>query len=473
VSVIASVAARSIAGRSLLGVLVLAEAISLVLAVQRTYDEHSVLIWESTAIVIFTATLFVLARLPMSRRAGLSVVFGVGAALQIIAVRRPPVDSDDDFRYLWDGKVQLAGIDPYRYSPSSAALAPVRDGYLFPSGPCGHYPLPDGLCTRINLPTVHTIYPPVAEGAFALVRVLSFGGHGGQFPLQLAAALGVMATAVLLARGGRPLWTVALWAWCPVTIIELSNNAHIDWLAVLLAVAALTASARGRILAAGVLLGAGIATKLYPALLGPALLKRRPALMIGAAVGTVVLVYIPHVLAVGGSVIGYLPTYLNQGGYGDGRQYRLLSLVLPPAACTPVAVVIIGATVVWSVVRSDPKHPERAALVMVGVSMLIATPTLPWYTGLLLALAALNARPEWLAVAVAPTLEYLLVGAEHAELGQATTACYLGALVIVLLVTGWRQYQSHQLRLARTLFGYEAPRPESQESAGPSNAMVS
>ena len=137
-------------------------------------------------------------------------------------------------------------------------------------GTAGRTSIADG-CTRINLPTVHTIYPPVAEAMFALLRLLSFGGHGQHLPLQLAAALGVLAVSWLLARHAQanrlPLWTVALWAWCPVTAIELSNNAHIDWLAVLFGVLALTV-ARGRPILAGLLIGAGVATKLYPGLLG-------------------------------------------------------------------------------------------------------------------------------------------------------------------------------------------------------------
>jgi hypothetical protein len=426
--------------RPLLALLLVGEAISISLAVQRTYYVRQVLIYESLAIVLFLAALALFAHLRAAGAGSRWFVLGTGAALQLLALRKPPVDSDDDFRYIWDGKVQLAGIDPYRYAPSSPGLRSVRDGYLFPNGQCTHYPLSDGSCTRINLPDVHTIYPPVAEAAFAVVRFLSFG-RGGQFPLQLAAAIGALAIAFVLARGGRSLWTVALWSWCPVTVMELGNNAHIDWLAVLLGVLALTAAGRGRILLAGILLGAGVATKLYPGLLGAALLKRRPWVMVGAAVGTVVLVYIPHVAAVGTSVVGYLPTYLNQGGYGDGRQYRLLSLVLPNVACTPVAVLILVATVGWALLRADPTHPERAALIVVGVSVLVATPTLPWYSVFLLALAALAARPEWLGVVLAPTVEYLLVGAGHADLGNATSYSYLAGGILLAAGTILRRRQ--------------------------------
>jgi len=426
---------RLVVLRAGLGLLLAVEAVLVAAAVRHTYDERNVLVFEAAALVVFVVAVLALARAALSRW----VVLAFGAVLQLIAIQRPPVDSDDDFRYLWDGKVQLAGVDPYRYPPSSPALGHLRDNYLFPSGACAHYPLPSGACTRINLPTVHTIYPPVAEGVFTLIRIVSFG-RGDQFPLQVAAALGALVVAWLLSRQGRSVWAVALWAWCPVTAIELSNNAHIDWLAVLLGVLSLSACAKGRLGTAGMLLGAAFATKLYPGVLGSAMLKRRRwPVLAGSAVATVVVVYLPHVVAVGTSVVGYLPTYLNQGGYGNGHQYRLLALVLPTTARTPAAVVIVIAAVAWALLRSDPDHPERSALIVMGVSILVVTPTLPWYTLLLLALAALAERPEWLGVIAAPTIEYLLVGAEKVSLDAATSWCYLAGLAILLGGTALRR----------------------------------
>ncbi len=302
-------------------------------AIARTFVDHHVLVFELSASGAFVVAVVLLGRSDLAGRAATRAVLAGSAVIQTLMVTRPPSDSDDDFRYLWDGQVQLAGIDPYRYPPSSPALAHLRDGYLFPTGHCPAHSFATG-CTRINLPDAHTIYPPVAEGTFALVRLLSFGGQGHQLPLQLAAALGVVLTSWLLARfalaRGLPLWTVALWAWCPVPAIEFSNNAHIDWLAVLLSVLALTVATRGRPVLVGILIGAGIATKLYPGLVGASLLRRRPVAVVIAAVTTVVVVYLPHVVAVGGGVLGYLPDYLQTGGYGSGHQYRLLAWVLPP-----------------------------------------------------------------------------------------------------------------------------------------------
>jgi hypothetical protein len=422
--------------RATLVALLAIESVLLRLTVRHTFEDRFVLRFELPAIAVFAVALALLVYCDVAGRVGSRLIIGMGTIFQLLALSGPPVDSDDDFRYLWDGKVQAAGIDPYRYAPSSASLLRLHDPFLFPGGtPCRVHAFPGG-CTRINLPTAHTIYPPVAEAVFWLLRALSLGGHGRQLPLQAAAALGTLAVSWVLARRALatdlPLWTVALWAWCPVTLIEFSNNAHIDWLGVLLGVLALTASARGRHVWAGVLVGAGIATKLYPGLLGAAMLRRRPLVVVGSAVATVVLAYLPHVVAVGGSVIGYLPSYLSTGGYGSGQQYRLLSPWIPAGVVTPLALTLVVAAISWAVLRADPLHPERAALVVVGAAVLVTTPTLPWYLLLLLALACLNARPEWLGVVVAPTVEYLAVG-RGAQLGSATSLAYLAGLVILII----------------------------------------
>jgi hypothetical protein len=431
----------------LLVALLVAQAWLIRLALSRTFSSYTVGRYELPAFGVFAVLLLVLATADLPRRLLARAIVVVSVIFEVIGLLKPPVDSDDDFRYLWDAKVQLSGIDPYRYAPSSPQLAHLRDPFLFPTGvPCDHHAIP-GACTNINLPLVHTIYPPVAEAMFGLLRLLSFGDRGHHFPLQLAAALGVLAVTLLLTRralaAGSPLWPVAIWAWCPITIIELVNNAHIDWLGVLLSVVALTVAARGRYAWAGVLIGAATATKLYPGLVGTALLSRRPVVVIGSAVGTVVLVYLPHVLAVGDHVIGFLPSYLNNGGYGTGKEYRLLSFWLPSAWQTPVAVVLIAGALIFAIIRSDPDHPERAALIAVGTFTIVATPTLPWYAGLLLALAALNERPEWLGIAAAPTVEYLLVARGH-EINLVTTRAYLVGLLILVAGTLLRRGFDHR-----------------------------
>jgi hypothetical protein len=42
-----------------------------------------------------------------------------------------PYLSDDIYRYVWDGKVQAAGVNPYRYIPADPALSHLRDANIF------------------------------------------------------------------------------------------------------------------------------------------------------------------------------------------------------------------------------------------------------------------------------------------------------------------------------------------------------
>ncbi len=70
--------------------------------------------------------------------------------LRLIFLPVMPSLSDDYHRYVWDGRVQLAGINPYQYRPYEHALDRVR------------YAGRD----RINHDELRTIYPPLTQAVF-------------------------------------------------------------------------------------------------------------------------------------------------------------------------------------------------------------------------------------------------------------------------------------------------------------------
>jgi len=390
---------------------------------------------QPIAFVPFAVAVGALSRSRLSRRTTAVLVLGVTALLQLVALTRPPQTSNDDLRYIWDAKVQLAGVDPYRYAPDDPALARLHEPDLFTHHDCA---LPTG-CALLNRPTVHTIYPPVAQGAFDAIRIVSIGdraGHGGQLAFQGAAAAGVVAIALLLLvrtrRRGDPAWWSALWGWCPIAVSEFGNNAHIDWVAILLSLAAIGAYTALRPAWAGALLGGAIATKLYPALLAPSLLRRHPVRVGAAAVAVVVAGYIPHVAAVGDKVIGYLPGYLDEEGYDSGSRLVLVGRLVPHPFDTVVgALLLLGlAFVCWR--RTDPARPELSAVWLVGAAFLIISPNYGWYAGLLVALVAITGRWYWLPVALAPTCTYLYghsAGLDTAIYAAAGAATLAGALL--------------------------------------------
>jgi hypothetical protein len=382
--------------------------------------------WYTAAWVLFAAAVRSVRNLP-ARMAAVLVLAG-SVALAAASLIAPPRTSDDMYRYAWDGRVQAAGISPYAYAPDAPQLAGLRDPWLFPpSGSCRAWDLhaAAGICTHINRPSVHTIYPPLAEGWFLLVHALSPDGTRHK-PFQLAGAvLAVATTAVLLwmlrrrRDGPRQMWRAALWAWCPAVPFAAVNDAHIDTLGALLTVLALGAATGVR---QGALLGGAIAVKLLPAVALPGALSgvlapgRRPqdrvretARVLLPALLVVALSYLPYLLASGSSVIGYLPGYLKEEGYeaGDVGRFALLRLVLPDAWAGPVAGSLIALTALYVLWRGDPGRPWRGALLVTGTALLLTSPAYHWYALLLVALVALDGRWEWLAVPAAATVLYI------------------------------------------------------------------
>jgi Glycosyltransferase family 87 len=388
-----------------------------------------------------------------TRSAIVLIILG-GVALPLVASFGPPRSSDDLYRYLWDGRVQAAGVDPYGYVPAAPELVNLRDDFLWPpdsnwcvttgtTDPDSGRPLVPG-CTLINRPTVHTIYPPVAQILFLAIHALSPPGSRHQ-PIQVAMAVFAIATTVLLVVGLRSAGAdprrAVLWAWCPLVAVEAGSNGHVDVAAVFATGLSLLVLARARSHRAsavgGVLFGLAIATKLTPALVAPALLRRRPLTTAASATAAVAAVYLPHLLAVGPAVIGYLPGYLTEEGYADGSRFALLALLMPHTWAAPLAIAILLVVAVMVARRTDPDRPWLAATTMTGVALLVATPSYSWYAMLLVLLVALGGRPEWLAVAVAGQL------AQHAtnldlDPTLAQRIGYGVALAVVIVGTLYR-----------------------------------
>ena len=277
---------------------------------------------------------------------------------------------------------------------------------------------------------MHTIYPPVAEAYFLGVHYLSPAGSGTT-PIQAGAALCAVLVTVLLLYGlpkvGRDRRLAVLWAWCPTVALEAGNNGHVDVLAAGITAAALILLARPGALgsprlrrprmAGGALLALAIWTKVTPVLIVPAVLRRRrPVAVISAGVAATVIVYLPHVLAVGSGVIGFLPGYLQQEGYANGSRFLLLGMLVPGKWGFLAAFAVLATVALAVLLRGDPDRPWRGAVVMTGVALAVATPPFPWYAMLLVMLVAFDGRVEWLGFAM---VRYLAVSSPAAGRARA------------------------------------------------------
>ena len=417
----------------------LVTALALTVRSGGTLAHHTLLYaWYALDAALFALAVLLLRRVP--GRPVVPLVLAGSLAVAAVGLLAPPRTSDDAYRYVWDGRVQAAGVSPYDYPPDAPALAGLRDPGLFPADDaCTGWDerrTAAGDCTRINRPAVRTVYPPVAEAWFLAVHPFGGGVRG----VQVAGAVLALATTgalLLLGRGHR---RAALWGWCPGLAVWSVNDAHVDTLGALLMVAGLGCVARRRSAVGGALVGLAVATKLLPALALPGalsgLLRSRPTgrqprhglLVAGSAFAAFAAAYLPYAAVSGAGVLGYLPGYLREEGYGQERvdRFGLLRLVLPAGLTPWAAALLLAAVVLWVLRRGDPARPWSGALLVTGAALLLVAPGYPWYGLLVVALVALDGRWEWLAVPAAGQVLYLTGG------GWAQQIAYGAALACVL-----------------------------------------
>lgn len=200
----------------------------------------------ATAFALYLLAWRSLARSVAPGRVALPGIVVAGFVFRATVFLSPPSLSDDAYRYLWDGRVQAAGISPYAHAPDDPALAPLRD--------VNH--------ASINHKDVPTIYPPLAQLAFYVAARAA-----PTLTVQRAVFLGFDAGIVFLLirhlrRRGLPAERVLLYAWNPLVLVEFASSGHVDSLALLCVLAGLYAAERGRASSAGAMWGLAFLGKL-------------------------------------------------------------------------------------------------------------------------------------------------------------------------------------------------------------------
>lgn len=231
------------------------------------------------------------------------LIFGVAMLLRLFLLLLDPLLSTDIYRYVWDGKVQAAGINPYRYVPADAALASLRDTVIYPN------------INRANYAV--TIYPPVAQMFFFLVT--RFGESVTTMKVALLACEGITVTTIvlLLRQLARPATRIVAYAWHPLPMWEVANSGHIDALMVALMMLGLWLALTGRPLRGAASIALAALVKPFALLALPTIWRpwdwKAPLIVIAIAL----LCYAPY-LSVGWGVFGYLAGYLGEEHYGTG-----------------------------------------------------------------------------------------------------------------------------------------------------------
>ena len=352
-------------------------------------------------IVIYLASVWLSLRSRDSRQ--LLVVGLIFATLfRLSIVFYPPYLSDDIYRYIWDGRVQAEGINPYRYIPADDALAQLRDEKIYPN---------------INRrDSAHTMYPPVTEGAFFLITRFSESVTWMKAVMVGFEAIAVWALIQLLTSFGFARQRVLIYAWHPLAVWEFAGSGHVDALAIALIALVLLVRRKRVETLTGFLLGCATCAKLFPIVLFPPLYMRRSWKMPLAFVATILVAYLPYLSVGPVRTLGYLPGYARERGLLSGEQFFLLTLArklfgaeVPTPVYVLFAVAVLGILSMW-VMKAKPSDDiryVRNSLIVASVFMVLLAPHFSWYFSWLIVFLCFIPSPAGLYLTLASFLLYL------------------------------------------------------------------
>ena len=309
------------------------------------------------------------------QKQALWLVFAFAILLRAYVLAFDPLLSSDIYRYVWDGKVQAAGINPYRYFPADQALAFLRDDVIFP---------------HINrADTAVTIYPPVAQFFFLLVTRVGENVTVMRLALMGCEAVTVAVIMLLLRRTNRPVSRVVAYLWHPLPLWEIANSGHVDALMVALMMLGLWIALTGHALRGAAVIALSMLVKPYVAPVLAAIWRPWDLKMPLLAIAAIALCYVPY-LSVGSGVFGFLTKgYLTEEGISAGNDLWLLSLwrLVVGEHHGDVAVYIATAALILlfkgvAVARSPdrgigPRLDDINMLLL--LTLLLLSPNYPWY----------------------------------------------------------------------------------------------
>jgi alpha-1,6-mannosyltransferase len=271
-----------------------------------------------------------------------------------------PGSDDDVHRYVWDGRVQRLGYNPYIVVPSDSALASLHTSET----------------RTLNNPEVPSPYPAGAQLFFRAITAI----HESTFALKVAfvacdfAIVFVLLDVLRRTRQGEH-WVLA-YAWHPLLAIEVAGSGHVDIVGVLLLLVSVAALVRRWRAVAALAFGLAVSVKFLPIVLLPLYWRRvrmRHAAMAAIVVGLLYVPFLDH----GRIPIGSLGTYVQRFRFND-PVFAMLERVAAPQLVAGLAVLVGFLTAIWMRRKSAEGSAEVFAWPM-AASLFCAPVVYPWY----------------------------------------------------------------------------------------------
>ncbi len=299
---------------------------------------------------------------------------------QLTLLPSSPEMSDDIYRYIWDGKVQVNGISPYLHAPDSVELTHLHS---------------ENLPSRVNFPDIKTIYPPLSQILFSLSYLL-FGESliGLKFCFILFNLCCSLVLLSLLHQLKRPLALLLPIIWNPLIIMETAINGHLDVVMLLFTMAGILYFYKCRYIAAGILFALAIHSKLIPVVLLPVLIwtllkQKKIKALIRFSIPFIItnaflfLLYIQTV----GTMFNTAHNYASQWYFNNPIFYLIMTFVPDNQQAHLVSFLLLSFLLL---ILSLANIQKELKLFLIILGFILLNPTIhPWYLILLLGLSPL------------------------------------------------------------------------------------
>ena len=366
-----------------------------------------------------------LAALGVSRglpRHSLLACLGLAVLWRAVLVAAPPLLSNDINRYVWEGRVQTQGGNPYRWGdrPESPRWAHLRDQVY------------DGL----NHKDYTAVYPPLFVLATRAVVAVHDSFTAMKAFLVGCELLTLVALGFVLARRSLPLTRLLVLAWSPLALVEIAGSGHSEAFAMLWLTLALLALDAERPLLSALAASAGFMSKFLPGLVAAAWIRRYRWWHMMAGVALAVLLLLPYLDSNSSqTMLLSLSKYAQFWRFNETLFAPLAALLGSHHAAVRGGALITLALALWLGWRRT--EPVAAATAVVVASLLLSPNVLPWYALWLLPLLVVRDEPAALLFTGTVSLAYVVYPAwqsgEPWKLGWGWRALEYGPPTLVAL----------------------------------------
>jgi alpha-1,6-mannosyltransferase len=313
-----------------------------------------------------------------SDRLLIGVILAVAVICRLTLLFSPPTLSDDIFRYVWDGKMQNQGINPYLYPPEAPEIDHLRDEFH----------------VDINNKHISTIYPPLTEMMFRLTDFIWHHPVAMKILFTLCDLWIIVLIFGMLRDKQLPMSRALIYAWNPLVMVEFAGSGHNDTLALGLMLAALLAIKARKPIPAMAYLAFSFLAKFFAVVLIPefyrVIRRIKPFWLIPLIV---IVFYLPYIDA-GAQLFHGLMVYGDKWRFNDSIFSILVYTTGSLTYAKGIIAVLFSGIVLFRFFL--PGDPYKTAYWIVGAYLLL-TPTLqPWYMVWLIPFLCLYPNRAWI-----------------------------------------------------------------------------